>query len=237
MIEDLKAKTAALSERAAVRLNAGGTVRAAGVSTGEVGAVRSDARAELDRVTDRLKGGEAAAAPALPSAPQAPETIEAGMRVTIGSLGMEGVVSEVRDSHAEVDVRGKRLRAALRDLRIIDAGAAAPARGAGSAGDAIASTGRPAVHVHIDLQPRSGTLGELNLIGATVDDALDRLDKFLDQSTVSDIREVRIIHGYGTGQLRRAVAKYLKTHPLVERFEPAPENQGGGGATIVVLKE
>ncbi|OFW39919.1 MAG: hypothetical protein A3F70_02130 [Acidobacteria bacterium RIFCSPLOWO2_12_FULL_67_14] len=269
VIEDLKAKTAALSERAAVRLNAGGTVRAAGVSTGEVGAVRSDARAELDRVTDRLKGGEAAAAPALPSAPQAPETIEAGMRVTIGSLGMEGVVSEVRDSHAEVDVRGKRLRAALRDLRIIDAGAAAPARGAGSAGDAIASTraargagsaggavastravrgagsaggaiastGRPAVHVHIDLQPRSGTLGELNLIGATVDDALDRLDKFLDQSTVSDIREVRIIHGYGTGQLRRAVAKYLKTHPLVERFEPAPENQGGGGATIVVLKE
>ena len=70
-----------------------------------------------------------------------------------------------------------------------------------------------------------------------MDEALDRLDKFLDQSTVSDIREVRIIHGYGTGQLRRAVANYLKARPLVERFAPAPENQGGGGATIVHLKD
>ena len=45
------------------------------------------------------------------------------------------------------------------------------------------------------------------------------------------------MHGHGTGQLRRAVAAYLKDHPLVDRFEPAPENQGGGGATIVYLKD
>jgi DNA mismatch repair protein MutS2 len=48
---------------------------------------------------------------------------------------------------------------------------------------------------------------------------------------------VRIVHGHGTGQLRRAIAAYLKEHPLVAKFETAPQNQGGGGATIVELKE
>jgi len=126
----------------------------------------------------------------------------------------------VHGTHAEVDVRGKRLRAALRDLRAI-------------AGPAAAST----VKVNVDLQPRDGLISELNVIGATVDEALARLEKFLDQSTLGDLSELRIVHGHGTGQLRRAVGKFLKEHPLVERFETAPENQGGGGATIVYLKD
>ncbi len=233
VIEGLKTKAVALSKRAAVRLNAGGTVRAAGLTTGDVGAARGDARAELDRIAERLKGGGTAEEAPATSSTLTPETIEEGTRVTIGALGMEGVVVDVRGSNAEVNVRGKRLRAALRDLRVV----AGAARGAGPAGDATSSTRPPAVHVHVDLQPRTGALAELNIIGATVDEALDRLDKFLDQSTISDLHELRIVHGHGTGQLRRAVAKYLKSHPLVERFETAPENQGGGGATMVVLKE
>ena len=64
-----------------------------------------------------------------------------------------------------------------------------------------------------------------------------RLEKFLDESTVTDLRELRIVHGHGTGQLRRAIAEFLKNHPLVARFEPAPQNQGGGGATIVRYSE
>jgi DNA mismatch repair protein MutS2 len=91
--------------------------------------------------------------------------------------------------------------------------------------------------VNVDLQPRSGSLTELNVIGNTVDEALGRLEKFLDDSTVTDIREIRVVHGHGTGQLRRAIAAFLKEHPLVARFEPAPQNQGGGGATIVELKD
>jgi DNA mismatch repair protein MutS2 len=122
--------------------------------------------------------------------------------------------------HAEIDVRGKRLRAALRDLRVI--GGAPPAS---------------QVRVNVDLQPREGLLSEINIIGSTVDEAIARLEKFLDESTVTDLRELRIVHGHGTGQLRRAVAEFLKDHPLVERFETAPQNQGGGGATIAFLKD
>jgi DNA mismatch repair protein MutS2 len=220
VIEALKVRAAELSQQAAVRLRAGDTLRAAGVSTGETGAMRANARAALDAVVGKVKAGGGTPMPAaqLPEEPQAP--IEPGARVAVGTLGLEGVVIELHGKHAEVDVRGKRLRAALRDLRVIG-GAPPPAT----------------VRVNVDLQPREGIVSELNVIGCTVDEALARVEKFLDESTVSDLRELRIVHGHGTGQLRRAIADLLKTHPLVARLSPAPQNQGGGGATIVELKD
>jgi DNA mismatch repair protein MutS2 len=54
---------------------------------------------------------------------------------------------------------------------------------------------------------------------------------------VTDQMQVRIVHGHGTGQLRRGIAAYLKDHPLVAKFYPAPREQGGDGATIVEMKE
>jgi DNA mismatch repair protein MutS2 len=245
VVEGLKARAAELSEQAAVRLKSGDKVRAAGISTGDTGSIRGDARAALDRVLDKLKaGGDTPATPA----PASAGPIEVGARVTIGSLGLEGVVVELHGKHAEVDVRGKRLRAALRDLRVMagsasrnpayDPGDSSAHPGDSNARRAGSAEGGPArVHVNVDLQPREGLLSELNVIGSTVDEAITRLEKFLDESTVTDIGEIRIVHGHGTGQLRRAVAEFLKNHPLVERFETAPQNQGGGGATIAYLKD
>ena len=80
-------------------------------------------------------------------------------------------------------------------------------------------------------------LSELNVIGMTVDQAVDRVSRFLDDTLVTDLHEVRIVHGHGTGQLRKGIAAFLKTHPQVEKYYAAPDNQGGGGATIVELKE
>jgi DNA mismatch repair protein MutS2 len=131
----------------------------------------------------------------------------------------------VHEGAAEVDVRGKRLRAKLADLRVVTTAAAAAAQ-----------TSR--VRVHVDLQPRpSAAVSELNLIGNHVDEALTRLERFLDETLISETKTLRIIHGYGTGQLRRAVADFLKTHPLVASYGQAPDNQGAGGATVVELKE
>jgi DNA mismatch repair protein MutS2 len=143
-----------------------------------------------------------------------------GVRVVVGALGVEGTVLEVGGRYAEIDVKGKRLRAALGDVRAI--------AGAG---------GRSQVRVNVDLQPRASSLSELNVIGCTVDEALARAEKFLDDSTVTDQRTLRIIHGHGTGQLRRAFAEFLKEHPLVAKFETAPQDQGGGGVTVVELKD
>jgi DNA mismatch repair protein MutS2 len=216
IIEGLKAKTAELTQQAARRT-------AATLNTGEAGSVRADARAAIERVVGKLKtepGRTAAPAPT----PESQGPIEPGMRVAVGALGLEGVVLEVHGKHAEIDMKGKRLRAPLRDLRAI--------------GRAAQSEGTPAqVRVSVDLMPREGALSEVNVIGCTVDEAITRVEKFLDESTVSDQQVVRIIHGHGTGQLRRGLAAFLKEHPLVAKFDLAPTNQGGGGVTVVELKD
>jgi DNA mismatch repair protein MutS2 len=213
VIEELKNKSEALVEQASTR------ARGAVISTGETGAARAEAREALDTIVDRLKEPAAASA----SAPPIPATV--GARVSVGAFGMEGTILAIHGSQAEIDVRGKKLRAPLAGVRVISASSksAAPA---------------PAkVRVNVDLTPREGLLSELNVIGATVDQAIDRVARFLDETLVTDQQQVRIIHGLGTGQLRRGIAAYLKDHPLVAKFYAAPREQGGEGATIVELKE
>jgi DNA mismatch repair protein MutS2 len=155
------------------------------------------------------------------SEPVAPTgDIAEGSRVAVDPFGLEGVVLELHGKHADVDVNGKRLRALRSDLRLIGG-----------------PVSRPSVRVNIELQPRSGSLSELNLIGCTVDEALTRAERFLDETMLTDQRSIRVVHGFGTGQLRRAIAGFLKQHPLVAHFAEAPANQGGGGVTVVELKE
>jgi DNA mismatch repair protein MutS2 len=78
---------------------------------------------------------------------------------------------------------------------------------------------------------------EINLIGETVDAAVPRLEKFLDDALLADERRLRVVHGHGTGRLREAVRTFFRAHPLVASVTPAPDNEGGGGATIVELKD
>ena len=216
VVEALKARTESLAadaSRRAARL----------VPTGQTGAARTDARAALDAIGERLRKGDGnppSSAPAAPQAPDRPAVV--GDRVLVGPFGVEGVVKAVHDRDAEVDVRGKRLKARLDELRVV----------------AAAGSAKPApVRVNVDLQPREGSLTELNVIGCNVDEALARAERFLDGALVSELRSVRLIHGYGTGQLRRALAGYLQGHPMVAHFAPAPPEQGGGGVTVVEFKE
>jgi DNA mismatch repair protein MutS2 len=212
VLAELKAKAAALAQEAP-RLR---------VTTGDAGAARSAARAAVDAVAGRFSGQ--APDGAVPTADIAPlalaRPIATGDRVAVSGLGLEGVVTATHDSWAEVEVRGKRMRSAIRDLTPLGR-PAAPAR----------------VSVHVDLQPRDAAPSDLNIIGCTVDEALARTERFLDESLLTDQRMVRVIHGYGTGQLKRAIAGFLQQHPLVAHFAAAPPEQGGGGVTVVELKE
>lgn len=76
---------------------------------------------------------------------------------------------------------------------------------------------------------------ELHLRRLTVDEALIRLDRYLNDAFIAGLPTVRVIHGKGTGTLRQAVREELKTHPLVNSFRPAELEEGGNGATIVEL--
>ena len=189
------------------------------LSTGETGRARSDARAAVDGVVSRFHSADAAGAPAVDVGPQ--RTAAVGDRVAIGTLGLEGTVVLVHDREAEVEVRGKRFRSQMSELRVLDAPKDLPAK----------------VSVNVQLQPREGSQSELLLVGCTVDEALTRVEKFLDESLLTEQRIIRLIHGYGTGQLRRAIAEYLRGHVLVASFQSATPERGGGGVTVVELKE
>jgi len=203
------------------------------LNTGAAGAAKAEARQAIDRIiqgvrepaerAERSGGTSAPPAGAAVGGAQAPP-LQIGAKVAVGALGMEGTVVSIRGQQAELDVRGKRMRAPVRDLRVVG-------------GPPSSASATPKVRVHVDLKPREGLLSELNVIGCTVDQAVDRVSKFLDDTLVTDTHEVRIVHGHGTGQLRKGIAEYLKGHPQVAKFYTAPQEQGGGGATIVELKE
>jgi len=210
IIEGLKAKATVLRDKSGHR-------SAPAISTGVAGAARAEARDAIEAALAKVKDGAGTLPAPEPAAPAG--ELQVGSRVEVTPFGLTGVVLELHGKHADVDMNGKRLRAARADLRVIGGPAKATVR------------------VNIDLQPRSGSLSELNVIGCTVDEALTRAGRFLDETMLTDQRSVRVVHGYGTGQLRRAIAGFLKHHPLVAHFAEAPSDQGGGGVTVVELKE
>jgi DNA mismatch repair protein MutS2 len=77
---------------------------------------------------------------------------------------------------------------------------------------------------------------ELHLIGCRLEEALARLDKFLDDSVLSGWTEVRIVHGKGTGRLMKGVREHLAGHPLVAGFRAGEPYEGGSGATVVTIR-
>ena len=215
VVQALKRQTSALTARDA------GQPR---LSTGDQGSLKAHARAAVDAAAARAVGEAAQSAPDTPAVTRIESRpARPGDRVIVPPFGLEGVVKTIADGQAEVDVNGKRLRAPAKALTVVG----------GPAKDAPA----PAVRVNVDLAQREGSLSDLNVIGCTVDEAIDRAERFLDETLVTEQRTVRLIHGHGTGKLQRALAGFLKAHPLVAAFRAAPLEQGGSGVTVVDLKE
>jgi len=93
------------------------------------------------------------------------------------------------------------------------------------------------VHVTVTSATTDDMRMEINLIGRTVDEATQELEKYLDRAFLAGLPRVRIIHGHGAGILRRGVREFLKSHPHVATLAEAPQNEGGQGATLVELKQ
>ena len=143
------------------------------------------------------------------------------MRVLVASFGMDGeIIRLVAGGEAEVRVRDKKLRLPVESLEPLPERApTAPSSGPVS---------NPSYGLTLKEVPK-----ELNLIGCTVEEALERADKFLDDAFLSEHREVRLIHGHGTGRLKSALREWLTGHAQVAN----QKSENRGGVTVVELKD
>jgi len=91
--------------------------------------------------------------------------------------------------------------------------------------------------VHLEVSPSTGSADEIDLRGMRIEQAIDEVERFLDRAILDGLHQVRLIHGKGTGALRRHINDYLKEHPQVERSRAGAWNEGDSGVTIVEMKE
>jgi DNA mismatch repair protein MutS2 len=157
--------------------------------------------------------------------------IKRGDKVRLKTFGSIGTVEKIDGDTAEVLVGSMRLREKLSNLELVEI--TEPQQEKTSLEKLQAKQKNAETNLHID---NEDIRVELKLIGKTTDEAVDELDRYLDEAYLNGFSHIRIIHGFGTGALRRAVQNHLKGHPHVARYTSAPQDQGGEGATVVELK-
>jgi DNA mismatch repair protein MutS2 len=189
---------------------------------------RGEAREEADAATvAHLSDSQADLGIAVSQAarPVSQSDLVPGARIRVRGLPTPVTLRRRDETSAEVEAGPLRMKVALADITAVVTNDA-PAKPTPSRG--------VAVRTQPSAEPASE---EINLIGCTVEEATRRVDKFLDQATLAGSSQVRLIHGHGTGALRRGLAEFLKTHPLVGAIRPEADDRGGAAITIVELKE
>jgi DNA mismatch repair protein MutS2 len=166
--------------------------------------------------------GVSAAAPR----PPAPADLAAGTRVRVRGMNHAVVIDRIEGRFAEVTAGAMRMKVRVEDIISIDS-TPTPAPRIGPASRGIE------VHARSASGPEAE---EINVIGNTVEQASELVDKFLDVAAVANLPRVRIIHGHGSGALRRGLRAFLANHPLVERAADEAEDRGGGAITVVDLR-
>ncbi len=142
-----------------------------------------------------------------------------GDNVIIKSNNQFGVITNINKKQATVDVRGISIVVKISNLKHTDRKITKPKE----------------KNTFVNTFKITETKFECNLIGLRVDEALNELDKFLDDAKFSRLPMVRIVHGDGTGALRKAVHERLRNDSSVKEFRLGMPNEGGTGATIVTL--
>jgi DNA mismatch repair protein MutS2 len=188
----------------------------------KVVALKQDARSEWN-----AQVLEVLAEPSSNEQPAAEAPLAIGDQVKVPNLSTPGTVTAILDNE-EIEVEVGRLRLRVeKDKTSVVARRAEPARPSAPAG--------AWPRVRLD-GLASDVPGEINVIGNNAEEAAARVDEFLDRAYVCGRFRLRVIHGFGKGILRRSLHELFASHPHVEKFYPAPPNEGGAGATIVELK-
>ena len=158
------------------------------------------------------------------------QSLRLGERVTVSTLNAEGVVTALGESDAEVQIGTIRMRARLSDL----VRASESKVESQKSKDLRPSTLRQSPSNAVEARKSPGM--EVDLRGLMSEDALDKMERYLEQAFLTGLPFVRIIHGKGTGRLRQAVRGALRGHEYVNSFEEGGDKEGGEGVTVAKLK-
>ena len=161
--------------------------------------------------------------------PQVVKHVSEGDSVKLKSTGRAAtVLRKVDDSHFEVAIGAMKMKIARDDIaEVLSKAADSPVQAARARG------------VSVSLNHESegqNAASEINVIGYNVDDATRAVEKFVDHAFLAGLPRVRVVHGSGMGILRKALRQALQQHPHVESVAEPPQNEGGGGATVVELR-
>jgi DNA mismatch repair protein MutS2 len=142
-----------------------------------------------------------------------------GKEVYVHSLGQRGVITQAVESFIQVQVGAMRISVDADDLSLVQQ----------------SKKQKPAV-TGLALFAKRDVLPEISVRGLTLDEAMLNVDNYLDEAVVAGLKEVRLIHGKGTGRLRTGLREYLKNHRHVASMRNAYQSEGGLGATVLILK-
>ncbi len=201
-------------------------------SSRRMGKIASHARAEADAaVVETLAASQQDLGLVAADAPNPidPSRLSAGERIAVRGFKQPLVFRRHDGRVAEVEAGALRMKVPLADIVGIETEFDERKRIDG----AVTRARNITVHARPSGEPASE---EINVIGCTVEEATRRVDKFLDEAALAGKPHVRIIHGYGTGALRRGLGEFLSEHALVETTHPETEDRGGNAVTVAELK-
>ncbi len=153
----------------------------------------------------------------------APETLLLGDSVRVLSINQEGTVVSLPNDKGDLTVQVglMKMNVNLKQLAVISK----------------QKKDEKVFHKIREFSAKSATItSEIDVRGNNIEEAIGIIDKYLDDASISSLSQVRIIHGKGTGALRKGLHEHFKGHPHVKKFEDAAYNEGGSGATVIVLK-
>jgi DNA mismatch repair protein MutS2 len=189
---------------------------------------RGEARDELNAAVVQTLSDSQQDLRISPNATAAPsvESLQPGAKIRVRGFSKPVVLRRIDGNTAEIEAGPLRMKVAIDQITGVEGAppgstSAAPAR----------------LNVTVTSKPSDSATGdEINVIGSTVEEATERVDKFLDEAALANRSRIRIIHGHGTGALRKGLAQFLSSHPLVAHAAPETDDRGGKAITVVELR-
>jgi DNA mismatch repair protein MutS2 len=165
--------------------------------------------------------------------PQIVKLVYEGDTVKLKSTGRPARIErKIDDQYFEVQMGAMKMKIARDDIAEVLSSAGTAARAADTPVKAARARG-----ISVSLENEGANVpSEINVIGRTVDDATREVERFVDRAFLAGLPRVRVVHGSGMGILRKALRQSLQAHPHVESVVEPPQNEGGGGATVVELR-